>query len=124
MVKRDPGNKFAWYDLGGIAGQAGQAGQPVQAASDYRRSLGIDPNYVPALYNLAVLETASTPVSAATLYERVLRVTTRDADAHLNLGFVLRAMGQASAGDRQIATALRLDPSLAGRIPSGVPPGS
>jgi len=121
VVKRDPRNKFAWYDLGDIADQAGQQ---VQAAGDYRRSLGIDPNYVPALFNLAVLETAGAPTAAATLYTQVLRVAPGDADAHLNLGFVLRSLGQTAAGDRQIATALRLDPSLAGRIPTGVPTGS
>jgi len=112
VVKQDPRNKFAWYDLGDLAGRAGQ---PAQAAADYRRALGIDPGYVPALYNLAVLETAGTPADAAALYQRVLRAAPGDAAAHWNLGHVLRTLGRTSAGDAQIATALRLDPSLADR---------
>jgi len=118
VVKQDPRNKYAWYDLGDIAGQAGQ---PAQAESDYRRSLGIDPGYVPALYNLAVLETAGAPAAAAALYERVLRAAPGNAEAHWNLGYLLRTLGRTSAGDAQIATALRLDPSLARRGRAGTP---
>lgn len=118
VVKQDPRNKYAWYDLGDLADRAGQ---PAQAAADYRRSLGIDPGYVPALYNLAVLETATAPADAAALYQRVVRSSPHDAEAHWNLGYVLRTLGQASAGDAQIATALRLDPSLAGRGRAGAP---
>lgn len=121
VVKQDPRNKFAWYDLGDIAGQAGQ---PAQAESDYRRSLGIDPDYVPALYNLAVLETAGTPADAAALYQRVLHLAPGNAEAHWNLGYVLQTLGRTSAGDAQIATALRLDPSLARRARTGAPTGS
>ena len=113
VVKADPRNTFAWYDLGDIAGQAGQ---PTQAAADYRRALGIDPDYVPALFNLAVIETTGAPATAARLYERAVRVEPGDADAHLNLGYVLKTLGDTSASEAQIATAVRQDPALASRV--------
>ncbi|MGD0881266.1 MAG: tetratricopeptide repeat protein [Acidimicrobiales bacterium] len=121
VVKADPRNTFAWYDLGVIADQAGQPGE---AAADYQRSIGIDPNFVPALYNLAVIRTADAPAAAAQLYERAVRIEPRDADAHLNLGFVLKTLGRTSDGDTQIAEALRLDPSLSGRLAPDHPAGS
>jgi tetratricopeptide (TPR) repeat protein len=120
VVKADPRDKFAWYDLGDIADQSGQ---PTQAVADYRRVLAIDGGYVPALYNLAVIETPGAPSTAAQLYERALRVEPGDADAHLNLGYVLKSLGHTSTGDAQIATALRLDPALAARVAASPPTG-
>ncbi|MGA2836371.1 MAG: tetratricopeptide repeat protein [Acidimicrobiales bacterium] len=121
VVKADPRNTYAWYDLGVIADQVAQ---PAAAEADYRRSLGTDPGFVPALYNLAVIEAPDAPAVAAQLYERAVRAEPRDADAHLNLGLVLKTLGHTTVGDAQIATALRLDPSLSGRVAPDVTPGS
>ncbi len=121
VVKTDPRNPYAWYDLGVIAGQAGQ---PAEAAADLQRSIAADPRFVPALYNLAVIRTADAPAVAAQLYERAVRIEPKDAIAHLNLGFVLKTLGRTAAGNAQIATALRLDPSLATRVAPDAPSGS
>jgi tetratricopeptide (TPR) repeat protein len=110
----------AWYDLGIIAQRNGQA---TLAANDYLSSLAGNRKYVPALYNLAILETAKQPRAAATLYQDAITADPKNADAHLNYGFVLESLGQQLAGQEQIAYALKLDPSLNSRVPSGALPG-
>jgi Tfp pilus assembly protein PilF len=115
VVRTDRSNYIAWYDLGVIATENGQA---TQAANDYLSSLSGNPKYVPALYNLAILETAKQPQTAAELYQKVINIQQNDADAHLNYGFLLEALGQRLAGQLQIAAAVQLDPSLNPRVPS------
>jgi Tfp pilus assembly protein PilF len=120
VVKADRKNYVAWYDLGVIAQRDHQANV---AANDYLSSLGGNRNYVPALYNLAILETAKQPQAAATLYKDAITAEPNNANAHLNYGFVLEALGQQLAGEEQIAYAIKLDPSLNSRVPSGTLPG-
>ncbi len=120
VVKADRKNYIAWYDLGVLAQGTHQANV---AANDYLSSLGDNPKYVPALYNLAILETAKQPKEAATLYQDAIAAEPNDADAHLNLGFVLETLGQQLAGEEQIALAVKLDPSLNSRVPTGAQTG-
>jgi Tfp pilus assembly protein PilF len=120
VVKADRKNYVAWYDLGVIAQRNGQA---TLAANDYLSSLAGNRKYVPALYNLAILETAKQPQAAATLYQDAITADPNNADAHLNYGFVLEKLGQQLAGEEQIAYAIKLDPSLNSRVPSGALPG-
>ena len=120
VVKADRQNYVAWYDLGVLAQRTHQANL---AANDYLSSLGSNPKYVPALYNLAILETAKQPEAAARLYQDAIDAKPNDADAHLNLGFVLETLGQQLAGEEHIAYAVKLNPSLNSRIPSGALPG-
>ncbi len=120
VVKADRKNYVAWYDLGVIAQHNGQA---TLAANDYLSSLSGNHNYVPALYNLAILETAKQPHAAATLYQDAITAEPNNANAHLNYGFVLETLGQQLAGEEQIAYAIKLDPSLNSRVPSGALPG-
>ncbi len=119
VVKADRKNYVAWYDLGIIAEHNHQA---AQAANDYLSSLAGNNKYVPALYNLAILETAKQPHEAETLYQEVIAAEPNNADAHLNYGFVLESLGQQLAGEEEIAYAVKLDPSLNSRVPSGALP--
>jgi tetratricopeptide (TPR) repeat protein len=48
VVKLDPNNKFAWFDLG--VGE-GKAGHVSEADRDYLRAIAIDPGFEPALFN-------------------------------------------------------------------------
>ena len=114
-VRIDPQNKVAWYDLGLIQQEAGNNNQ---AEVYYERSSALDPRYVPPLYNLATLVAPRYPASAVKLYEKVIAVQPKFAQAHLNLGFALQALGQRAQGNAQIAEAVRLDPSLSSRAPS------
>ena len=111
----DPKDKLAWYDLGLIEQQAGFK---TSAEHDYEASLAEDSRYVPALYNLGTLVAASNPARATTLYERVIAIEPKDADAHLNLGFALQGLGKVAQGNAEIAEAVRLDPTLSSRAPS------
>ncbi len=116
VVKADPTDNVAWYDLGVIAHQAGQ---DPQAVKDYRAALAAHPNYFPALYNLAVLESGSNPAGAVALYRRAISAEPKNGAAHLNLGFLLRSLGKGAAGTEEITKAVSLDPALASRVPAG-----
>ena len=110
MVKHDPRNKLAWYNLGVIDQQHGQA---PEAQHDYLQALSADPKYVPALYNLALIETAPSPLTAVKLYQQVTALEPANAAAHYNLGSLLVKTGDVAIGRQQITTALTLDPGLA-----------
>ena len=58
------------------------------------------------------------PQTAISLYRQLLALNPNDANVHLHLGLVLRQVGQTAAADAEIATAVRLDPALASRVPS------
>jgi Tfp pilus assembly protein PilF len=124
VIQLDPQNKFAYYNLGVIEQSRGEL---PAAESHYRTTLGLDPDFVPALFNLAILRTeASFADEAATLYEHLIDVTPIEtassediklvAAAHLNLGFVLIEQGHERRGQKELDEAVRLDPSLEGRI--------
>lgn len=117
VVKLDPKNEIAWYDLGLIAQQENQE---TQAIDDYLHSLGGDPNYVPSLYNLAILETKTNPAYAEGLYERILRLQPNNAAAHLNLGFVLLNEKRPGEAKTQFTAAMHINQSLASRIPKAM----
>jgi Flp pilus assembly protein TadD len=52
------------------------------------------------------------------LYEKVIAIEPKDAEAHLNLGFALQALGKVAQGNAEIAEAVRLDPALSSRVPN------
>ena len=124
VIQLDPQNKFAYYNLGVIdQGQGDLEG----AESHYRTTLGLDPDFVPALFNLAIVRTeAGSADEAVTLYEHLIEVTPIEtaspedirlvAAAHLNLGFLLIEQGHERRGQKELDEAVRLDPTLEGRI--------
>jgi Tfp pilus assembly protein PilF len=114
VLTLDPQNKWAHYNLGLIEQNNGQASA---AEADYRAVLAADPNFIGALYNLAILRTASAPDEAADLYRRALAIAPNMGSAHLNLGFLLIAQGQAAQGKAELDKAVAIDPKLADRIP-------
>jgi tetratricopeptide (TPR) repeat protein len=110
VLKQEPGNKYALYDLGLIYQNKGNT---AAAEAQYRAALVSDPNYVPALFNLAILRTKAAPYEAVDLYRHVIALQASYAAAHLNLGYVLRSLGQVTEGNAEIAQAVALQPSLA-----------
>lgn len=119
VLEHDPDNKFAHYNLGLIEQIRGGG----RAEAEYREALRIDPNFAPALFNLAIIRAQAGSVQEAIdLYRRVIGVDPKHADAHLNLGFLLREIGQNAEGDAELAKATELDPSLASRIPPSPTP--
>jgi tetratricopeptide (TPR) repeat protein len=86
---------------------------------NYRAALQLDPTFVTALFNLAILRTGPSPFEAEELYRQVIGLEPKDATAYLNLGFLLRSQGSVTEGNNDLKTAVLLDPSLASRIPPG-----
>ena len=112
----DPNNKFAYYNLGLIDQTNGAL---ASAESNYKLALAIDPTFVSALFNLAIVKTAEGDlVSAIDLYRSAIAVDPTNAPAHLNLGFALIEKGDDKHGQVELDTAIKLDPSLASRLPT------
>jgi len=116
VLAHDPGNTYAYYNLGQIDQLAGRN---ESAEREYRMALDGNPDFAPALFNLAILRTqAGARDEAVELYRHVIRVKPNEAGAHLNLGLLLRAAGRTQEGDAEIQQALQLDPSLASPPPA------
>src|SRR5271165_1555519 len=79
VVKAEPQNTLAWYNLGVIAQQRHDDDV---AVADYGHAVAANARYVPALYNLAILKTASDPKLAARLYQRSITIEPNDANAY------------------------------------------
>lgn len=121
VLAMDPHNKFAYYNLGLIDQQAGRV---ESAERNYRSALQVDPDFPSALFNLAILRTVPSPNEAVDLYRHLISVKPDWAAAHLNLGFLLIHRGQASEGHAELDLAIRLDPTLAQRLPPASPTAS
>lgn len=116
VVEHNPRNQYGFFNLGVVASSRGDK---VTAENNYRLALSIDPDFEPALFNLAVVRNgAGDKTGAEALYRRVIEVNATNPQAHLNLGFLLRDMDRSTEGDQELAEAVRLDPSLASRIPA------
>ncbi len=110
VLKLDPKNKFALYNLGLISQSSGDH---ADAEAKYREALLIDPNYQPALFNLAIVRTAAGDLDEAiSLYRRAVAADPDNASAHLNLGLLLRRTGRTAEGDAEVQRARALNPNL------------
>ncbi len=116
VLKEDPGNRTAKYNLG-VIDQA--ANRNTEAEEHYRDVLASDPAFVPALFNLAILRTAAgASAEAVGLYQRILTTEPGSAPAHLNLGILLVQSGDREGGTSHLRRAVALDPALAWRVPA------
>jgi Flp pilus assembly protein TadD len=118
-LAHEPRDAVAYYDLGTVQSAQGDTSPAVQ---DYDAALQFNGNYVPALYNLALLLTPSDPNEAVSLYQRAIEVSPADSAPYLNLGFVLHALGHDSEARTAFAAAVRIDPTLASRVPADLGP--
>jgi tetratricopeptide (TPR) repeat protein len=109
----DPANTFAHYNLGLIY----QALKDLPTAQRYYHlALHDDIGFTPALFNLAIVrDRLGDPEGATEYYLKVLAIEPENAAAHLNLGFALKELDEKKHGNDEIARAIELDPSLAGR---------
>jgi tetratricopeptide (TPR) repeat protein len=113
VLASDPKNAAAMYDLGDVDQMQNLL---ASAKVEYLDALAIDPKFLSAMYNLAVLEANTSPNGARVLYEQIIKLSPKYADAHFNLGYVLISLGQQKAGLAQINEGIRLDPSLKSRV--------
>ena len=116
-TNHDKNNKFVYFDLG-VMDQS--AGNTSAAASEYRKALLVDPTYLSALYNLAIVDTPTSPQSAILLYQQILAVTPKDPNTLYNLGLLLYDTGQVSEGQLMLTEAIQLAPSLRAKLPPSV----
>lgn len=116
---KDPTNTYAYYDSGVIYQQRGDG---TDAENAYHRALLANPNYKPALFNLAVLVTPTDPAQAETLYRQLLQINANDPNVNFNLGLLLIAQNQSVEGHVDLAKAIQLNPALRSRVPPGITP--
>jgi Tfp pilus assembly protein PilF len=109
VLKYEPKNKFALYNLALIDSANGNYGL---AEEKYRLALASDPAYEPALFNLAILRSTKNPKEAIALYRRAVKANPKDAAALLNLGLLLRSNGQKAEGDKDVLRAIAINPKL------------
>jgi len=120
VIRRDPKNKYALYDLGLIYQTQGKNSD---GEAQYRLALAIDPKFGPALYNLAILRTIAKDIPGAIkLYREAIAANAKDPNSHYNLGLLLRGQGKTDEGNKEVQTAVNLDPTLRAKaIKEGVP---
>jgi len=110
-----PRNPAPLFDLGDVAQFRGQS---ALAARYYHACLALRPNYINALYNLAILETSTHPTEAIALYTKATQQTvtaanrTLVAESFFNRGYLLTKRGQRAQGAADIARGIALDPAL------------
>lgn len=114
VLKLDPRNKIAWYNLGVLAHQDGKA---TDARDAYDKALKIDPAYTSALFNEAVLLESSEPERAVQLLRRAIAVNPKASTAHLRLGLALAKKDQDDDARDSFRRAVALDPSLHSQVP-------
>lgn len=77
VLASDSSNKYG-YDDDGLIAQMEQ--RPADAETDYRRALAVDPNFVPAMFNLAIIRAdAKVGADVVNLYQRVISIDDRQA---------------------------------------------
>ena len=115
VVKLDPNNKFAWFDLGVGVGKAGHVSE---ADRDYLRAIAIDPRFEPALFNYGYDQYGSKHYAVATPFlRRATEASPNDAGAHLYLGLALAMQAGSNPTHGKEATdelelALKLNPAF------------
>jgi tetratricopeptide (TPR) repeat protein len=121
-IAKDPVNQVPYFDLGTIYQE--HLSDPTQAAAYYNKALLADPNYKPALYNLATLEATTNPQGAITLYNQLLKLDPKQPSALFNLGLLLIQQNQNEVlqGHQYLKQAIALEPSLTSRVPAGITP--
>lgn len=121
VLRNDPNNKLANFNLG-VAAHA--AGDTAKAETLYVKSLQSDPDFLPALFNLAILqENTGRNEESAETYRRLLEKYPDNGPAHLNYGFLLvQKLNNPDEGRAEFSKAVELDPGLAARIPADMRP--
>jgi tetratricopeptide (TPR) repeat protein len=113
-IAKQPKDPVGYYNLG-VAYQ--QDGKPRLALRQYRLATRHDPQYVPALYNEAVLFTARDKATAMFLYREVISIKPDSPTALLNLGLLEASVsGFERLAYGHLTKAIRLDPTLRAEV--------
>jgi len=114
VLRLDPQNKFAWYNLGVIAHGDGRTDD---ARAAYEKALKIDPAFMSALFNEGILLKSSDPDRAMGLLERALGVDPQAATVHLHLGEIWAMKDRDQVATDEFRSAVAADPSLRSQVP-------
>jgi Tfp pilus assembly protein PilF len=122
VIKHDPHNFIAYYNLG-VAYQAQHDTRG--ALSAYAKAQALDENFVPVIFNRAVLYSRTDPQLAMFLYRKAIALQHDSPTAYLNLGLLEASQGAQlrMQAKKDLAMAIKLDPSLASHIPGSLHAG-
>jgi tetratricopeptide (TPR) repeat protein len=113
LLKKEPGNVIAHYNLGVIYQKRNQIDA---ALREYGAALTTNASYVPALFNTATIYGNTDPPLAITTYRKVISLQPNAPTAYLNLGLLELGSGLEAQGIRDLTTALHQDPTLSSRL--------
>jgi tetratricopeptide (TPR) repeat protein len=116
-TQRNPGNAVGYYDLGVVYQHESQTAQALQS---YRQAEGVDPRYVPALYNEATIITSSSASQAMALYRRIIAIQPDAPTALLNLGLLEATADLTADAVSDLRQAVKLDPSMESKVPASL----
>jgi Tfp pilus assembly protein PilF len=114
-IRRDPKSPVGYYDLGVVYEEKGQQ---AQALHQYQLAFRVNPRYVPALFNAAVLVDGQNPQQAMGLYRRIIAIQPDSPTALLNLGLLEAKANDETQALRDLRQALHLDPGLLPKVPA------
>ncbi|PBC61542.1 hypothetical protein BKI49_23410 [Streptomyces sp. Tue6028] len=114
VLELDPGNKYAWYNLGVMAQQDGRT---ADARADYDKALKSDASFKSALFNEAILLKTSDPDTSIRLMSRVLAIDPKAGTAHLHLGQVLAQQHRDREAADEFRRAVATDATLRSQVP-------
>jgi tetratricopeptide (TPR) repeat protein len=116
VLAKQADNYYALFDLGSIYQKEGQT---VAALNQYGKALIVNPRFIPALYNQAVIYASSDPVLAISIYRNIISIDPTQASSQFNLGLLEISRREVAQGITDIATATKADRSLFRRVPKG-----
>jgi Tfp pilus assembly protein PilF len=114
VLTLDPGNYYAWYNLGLIAQTQDNS---KAAVSDYQQALKIDPQDTSAMYNEAIVLEPTAAQEALSLYKQIVAINPKASTAYLRMSFLYNRLGDHADAATALHQATALDPAL-----SSVPP--
>jgi len=122
VIKDDPTNKggyaaIAYFNIGSIK-QAQQLNG--EAIANYQAALKLSPQFINAMYNMAVALTPTDPVGAMAEYRKLLVLKPKDANSLYNLGLLTYNTGNEAEGRVLILRAIALSPGLEAKVPATV----
>jgi Tfp pilus assembly protein PilF len=117
-IQRDPTGVLGYYDLGTLYQRQGAV---PKALHEYVLASAVDPRYVPALYNRAVILARADAPLAIYLFRKVIVLQPRAPTALLNLGILeARTKGMKASAVKDLRRAVALQPSLEHDVPAGL----
>jgi tetratricopeptide (TPR) repeat protein len=120
VIANNPSNSlhlttYALYNLGVI--YTNLSDLPI-AIGYYDQSIKTDDHYLPALFNVAAVETPTNPAAALIAYDDILKIKPNDTYTLFNVGLLNDDLGNTKLAKKQVAQAVKQDPSLRARIPT------